>query len=77
MKDDPFFEIHRKSLEDGFWTENYKKSIISLLENNYRREILINWFVSDIVINGDKVLLKWDKRIFPLTDEELKSQYNQ
>jgi len=59
----------------GFWDETYKSTMIAQMEDMYKTEIITEWGISDIVINGDKVLLKWFKRHQPLDAEELKKRY--
>ena len=74
--EETFLDIHKNSMEVlGFWTETYKKILIKTAESMYVAEIIREWCISDIVFNGDKVLLKWNKRYRLLTDEELKDQY--
>lgn len=73
-----FIDLHKRTMEDlGFWDEVYKSSVIKALEITFKREIMRDMFISDIVFReGDrKVLIKWVKRHRPLTDEELKEQY--
>lgn len=71
-----FLEIHKDGLEVmGFWTEEYKQSIIKRLESFYATFVIREFGINDMVINGDKILLKWYKRFEPLTDEELEEQY--
>jgi hypothetical protein len=71
-----FLEAHKNGMEHfGFWSETYKEVIIKCIETGYKKEIIRLWRVSDFVSNGDNVLVKWSKRKFPLTDEELKEQY--
>jgi hypothetical protein len=59
----------------GFWDEAYKTSIINMIENGYKTEVIKDWCISDLVVNGDKILLKWSKRYRPLTEEEIKEKY--
>lgn len=76
MENLDFLEIHQKSMETlGFWNEAYKKVVIGMIENGYKTEVIKDWCISDLVINGDKVLIKWNKRYKPLTEEELKEKY--
>lgn len=76
MENLDFLEIHQKSMETlGFWGEAYKKVVIGMIENGYKTEVIKDWCISDLVINGDKVLIKWNKRYRPLTEEELKEKY--
>lgn len=61
-----FLQIHRQMPEQtNFWTEEYRNSIIAFLETRYKPEIIKQWQISDVVINGDKFLIKWSKRILP------------
>ena len=72
-----FLEIHKSSMETlGFWSETYKSTAKLMIENSYLPEITKIWYVSDIVINNDKILIHWSKRLHPLTDEELKLKHN-
>ena len=59
----------------GFWDETYKSSVIKAVEMNYNAEVLTHWGISDLVMNGDKVLIKWYKRHSPLTPEQLTEKY--
>jgi len=65
-KVDEFLEVNRQMLNQfEFWSEEYRSSIIAFLETRYRSEIIKKWQISDVVINGDKFLIKWSKRIIP------------
>ena len=76
MEGKGFLDLHRELMETlGFWDEDYKASIIRLLESRYNRDIIREWGISDLVINGDKVLFKWYKRPSPLSDEEMIKRY--
>ncbi len=71
-----FLEIQKGTMEAlGFWTEIYRTTLIKQTELMYKTEVLREWTITDIVLNGDKVLLKWNKRTFALSEEELKKQY--
>ena len=75
-KNKTFLEVHRERIEIlGFWDDTYKSTVIMQIEDMYKTEIIKEWGISDIVINGDKVLLKWFKRHQPLSAEELKKMY--
>jgi hypothetical protein len=71
-----FLEIHQKNMGMlGFWDEDYKSSILRVIESRYNKEIIREWGISDMVMNSDKVLLKWFKRHAPLSDEEMTKRY--
>lgn len=56
----------------GFWSDGYKSMLIKQVEKMYKYDVLKIWFISDIVINGDKFLVKWDKRFKVLRRSERK-----
>ena len=49
----------------------YKSQVICAIERNYHKEIIKFWQITDILPKGDKYLLCWKKRMFPLDDEGL------
>jgi hypothetical protein len=72
-----FLEIHKQSLSSiGFWREEYKEIVIQIIELNYKTEILKDYYIDDLVINKEKVLINWKKRYLPLSNEELKKRYD-
>ena len=78
MAEDKFdwLEVHQEQMKVlGFWSETYRSSIIKQVERAYMPHIIREYGISDIVMNGDKVLLKWFKRHLPLSNEELKEEY--
>lgn len=71
-----FLDIHKSSMETlGFWTEEYRESIKRSIENRYKTNIIKEWAIVDFVINGDRVLVKWAKRYYPLTNDQLLEIY--
>lgn len=73
---DDFVNLHAEGMKKlGFWTEEYRATILKSMERQYKPEIIRNYFITDFVVNGDKVLVKWMKRIEPLSDKELKEDY--
>lgn len=75
MEKSIFLDLHLKRSEIGFWDENFKSTIILLLECSYQKDVLREWGISDLVVNGNKILLQWYKRLLPLTDEEILTKY--
>lgn len=75
-KEKSFLEIQQDTMETlGFWSEIYKSTLMKNTELMYKTEIIREWGITDIVLNDNKFLIKWDKRVFPLTDEYLKEKY--
>lgn len=71
-----FLKTHQKAIETlGFWTEDRRKSIIKAIELQYKEEVVKEWCISDFILDGDRVLLKWAKRFIPLSEQELKDNY--
>lgn len=60
----------------GFWSENYRSSIIIAIESLYAGWILQKWTITDFIVNGDKVLLKWVPRTFELSATEVAIKYH-
>jgi hypothetical protein len=74
--EDDFLNIQKETMEIlGFWDETYKASLIRVLESNYKRDIIKVWCISDLVMNGEKVLIKWNKRHAPLSEDEMIKRY--
>lgn len=73
--DSHFLEVHKASLVHSFWEENYKQVILTQIERMYITEIIKYWCVVDLVMNEDKVLIKWQKRFTPLTENEISEKY--
>jgi hypothetical protein len=72
-----FLSVHQQAMGVlGFWTEEYRESILKVIELRYSTDVIREWTIIDFVTNGDKVLVKWAKRLFPLTDDDLKEKYN-
>ncbi len=76
MEKETFLEYHKKNLEfTGFWQEHYKSSVIQNIENTFHINVIREYFICDLVMNGDKVLVQWKKRHRPLNAEELEKNY--
>lgn len=60
-----FLEIHKETISTlGFWTEMYKATVMAVIEQMYKPHVRDNYEITDMVINGDDVLVKWQKRMF-------------
>lgn len=73
--EDKFLETHKDSMNRDFWEEQSKNYVFKLLESSYKTYVIKKWRISDIVSNGDKLLVKWSNRVFPLTDEQIFKNY--
>lgn len=59
-----FLEQHKESIEKlGFWHETYKSVAIKLLEENLASDISEQFYISDIFMHDDKLLIKFSKKI--------------
>ncbi len=74
-KDDILLQNHIAKSQIEFWDERDKQSLIQSFMATYRKEVVMTWLIVDIVINGDKILLKWKKRIIPLTEQDYKDKF--
>ena len=71
-----FLTLHKRCIEtSGLWLEEYKSGLLKNIELRYTTDVIRHWRITDIVINGEKVLLKMVKRFEPLTDEQLINDY--
>lgn len=61
----------------GFWDEIPKTFAIKAIESQYKREILKEWFITDIEVRRTEVLVKWHPRMMKLSDEEVKEKYGE
>lgn len=69
-------DIHKQSLDlTGFWMEEYKGTIIAHIESNYKTEVLKDYYIDDLTIVNNKVLVNWKKRYIPLSLEEIEKKY--
>jgi len=72
-----FLEVHKNSLEHlGFWNEFFDKTIYKAIENLHKSEIIRDYCVIDLIVNKEKIMVKWAKRFQPLSNEELSEKYD-
>lgn len=70
-KTNKFIELHMEKMKFSFWGEIHKSTIIKQFEATIEPEILREYYVSDIIFNGNMALIKWEKRHISLTDKQL------
>ncbi len=73
-----FLKVHVEvvTASETFWNEQYLSVIMKQIEKIHKTKIIRDYSLNDIVMNGDKVLLKWGKRFRPLSVEELAEDWN-
>lgn len=77
MTADDFVGIFKVKAETlGFWTEQYKATILKILERGFNPNVIKEYGISEIIPHGNEFLIHWYKRIIPLTDEQLKEMYD-
>lgn len=59
----------------GFWVEEPRTTTIHALEMQFTTDIIQNYYIDDLVQNGDVTLIKWMKRPYPLSAEQLEKKY--
>ncbi len=71
-----FLKIHQDGMEIlGFWSELFSATVKKSIEKSYNTEVIREWCVESIVPYSNKFLIKWGKRVRPLTNEELEEDY--
>lgn len=60
----------------GFWSDISKNTLISIFESSFKKDVLSEWFINDLIISDKKVLYEWKPRFIKLSDDELKEKYN-
>lgn len=55
-------EVYKSLMSLGFWTEENKKGMMMHIEKLFQDYITEKHEITDIIINKDNVLLKWNKR---------------
>lgn len=77
MENSDFLKIQQESMKiRGFWDEQAKSVILSSIESLYSSEVIRNWYISDMVIrDSNRILIKWEKRFIPLSDQEIEGKY--
>jgi hypothetical protein len=71
---DDFLDIHKEGLKFGFWREEHTDSVIKAIESQYKTEVLMKYYISEIYFSG-KILVKWEERFSQLTEEQVNERY--
>lgn len=60
----------------GMWQEVSDTILKTSLELVHRKDIIQKYYIEDIMIRrNEKVLVKWSKRLQPLSEEEYNKKY--
>lgn len=71
-----FLEKKKESIKVlGFLEEISYWSIKTMIMRSHKREFVRIFFLDSVIPNGEKYILKWEKRFTPLTEEELDKIY--
>jgi hypothetical protein len=70
-----FLDHVKSTMDYGFWSDENKTLVMFAIERLYKRDVVREWGITDIVMKDDKVIVRWSKRIKPLTEEELANKY--
>lgn len=71
-----FINIHKQTmLVNGMYENIYKSVLIKLIEGRYKKAVVVNFYISELITKGDDFLICWKERYRPLTDEEYETQY--
>lgn len=63
--------LHELNKNDTtYWYEMSKSAIMTRLEDIFNKNILKESTITDIIIHDNKCMLKFSKRVLPLTEEE-------
>lgn len=78
MEDTPkdfLTESSMRLMEREIYRDVYTSQVYSALMRTFKTEIIRYWEVTDVIFNGVKTIIKWEKRLEPLTDAELFEKY--
>lgn len=69
-------QLHEQKAENlGFWDEIYFSVLLKGIERMFTRDVIREYYVADLILRGNKTLIKWEKRFHPLTEDELQQIY--
>lgn len=67
------FELNKD--KEQFWLPMPVSVVIFSIEKEYKDKVIRDWYIEDLVVNKEEVLIKWAKRSSPLTQEEIRLKY--
>ena len=67
------FELNKDKEE--FWIPVLLPVATYAIEKEFKDSILKTWYVHNVAISGEEILLKWKKRPTELTQEEVERKY--
>lgn len=71
-----FLENKKNYMENvGYLDEISTRTLRNLVMLGHTREFVKIYYLDRITIDGDKTILKWDKRLLPLSEDDLNKLY--
>lgn len=70
-----FFEVNKGLLQREIWSENFTSVILLSIERTYKPDLIREWGISEMIVHGEKTLLKWHKRIIPLNEQQMLKRF--
>lgn len=61
----------------GFFQKFPKKTIVYIIESSLSKEHIKDYFIKDIIMNNGDLIIEYEKRIIPLTDEQYNKKYKE
>ena len=60
----------------GFWDKISRPLLFKMLMLTFKKEIVMEWEITDVAVTLDgEFLINWEKRFFPLTEQEYNEKY--
>ena len=74
-KKETFLQILEQELPFGAWREISRSAVVKIISRSYSNLVLREWYISELVDNGKKFIIKWERRVIPLTDKQVYEEY--
>ena len=55
----------------GFFEESYAATIRKMVMKSHKRKFINEYYLENIISNGDKVILEWKRRVVPPSEGEM------
>lgn len=71
-----FLDGQKKIAEHKIFEEASESAIRNVIMRNRKREYIKEYYLSDLIMNGDKVILKWTRNYPSMSEQELDKFFN-